>query len=115
MVERENLSDRIEIDSAGTAAYHVGEAPDPRACEAALRRGVDLSALRGRQAERVHVGDQREQRRHLLRLPQAVISDMARRFSKITGAVVEPILRARSCRSNHWKRRPRGSQSSKRK
>jgi protein-tyrosine phosphatase len=51
LVERENLSDRIEIDSAGTAAYHVGEAPDPRACEAALRRGVDLSALRGRQAK----------------------------------------------------------------
>ncbi len=30
MVEKEKLSDRIEIDSAGTIGYHVGESPDPR-------------------------------------------------------------------------------------
>jgi protein-tyrosine phosphatase len=48
IVERE-LPDRyIEIDSAGTHAYHVGEAPDPRAQRAAERRGFDLSALRAR-------------------------------------------------------------------
>jgi protein-tyrosine phosphatase len=38
----------IEIDSAGTHAYHIGEAPDPRARRAAERRGVDLSGLRAR-------------------------------------------------------------------
>lgn len=38
----------FEIDSAGTHDYHVGAPPDPRAQEAALRRGVDLSALRAR-------------------------------------------------------------------
>ena len=39
----------IEIDSAGTHAYHVGEPPDPRAIEAAMRRGIDLTDLRARQ------------------------------------------------------------------
>jgi len=39
----------IEIDSAGTHDYHVGEAPDARAIAAAARRGIDLRALRARQ------------------------------------------------------------------
>ncbi len=30
MVDKEKLSDRIEIDSAGTIGYHAGETPDPR-------------------------------------------------------------------------------------
>jgi protein-tyrosine phosphatase len=45
-----NLTDMIEIDSAGTHAYHVGEAPDPRAQKTALKRGIDLSSLRARRA-----------------------------------------------------------------
>ena len=31
----------IEIDSAGTHGFHDGAPPDPRACRAAERRGVD--------------------------------------------------------------------------
>jgi low molecular weight protein-tyrosine phosphatase len=38
----------IEIDSAGTHDYHVGQAPDRRAQEAARRRGIDLSRQRAR-------------------------------------------------------------------
>jgi protein-tyrosine phosphatase len=38
----------VEIDSAGTHAYHVGEPPDDRAIAAARRRGVGMSALRAR-------------------------------------------------------------------
>jgi protein-tyrosine phosphatase len=41
----------LEIDSAGTAGYHVGEPPDPRTRAAAARRGYDLSALRARVVE----------------------------------------------------------------
>lgn len=48
VVARELPDHRIEIDSAGTHAYHLGEAPDPRARRAAERRGFDLSALRAR-------------------------------------------------------------------
>ncbi len=47
-VHKNKLSHRFEIDSAGTHAYHVGEPPDRRSQAAALRRGVDLSALRAR-------------------------------------------------------------------
>ena len=43
-----NLADVIEIDSAGTHAYHVGEQPDSRSQKTALRRGVDLSSQRAR-------------------------------------------------------------------
>lgn len=50
LVREAGLEDRIEIDSAGTHAYHVGEPPDARAQEAARRRGIDISGLRGRRA-----------------------------------------------------------------
>jgi protein-tyrosine phosphatase len=39
----------LEFDSAGTASYHIGDAPDPRTQRAAMRRGYDLSGLRARQ------------------------------------------------------------------
>lgn len=39
----------LEIDSAGTHDYHVGEAPDSRAVAAAARRGIDLRSLRARE------------------------------------------------------------------
>jgi len=38
----------LEVDSAGTAGYHVGEPPDPRTRQAAARRGYDLTGLRAR-------------------------------------------------------------------
>jgi len=41
----------VEIDSAGTHDYHVGEAPDRRAIAAAARRGIDLSPLRARSVD----------------------------------------------------------------
>ena len=41
----------IEVDSAGTADYHVGEPPDRRTVAAARRRGYDLAALRARQVQ----------------------------------------------------------------
>lgn len=51
MIDDQSLGHLIEVDSAGTHAYHVGEAPDPRAQEAAWRRGVDLSPLRARKVK----------------------------------------------------------------
>ena len=41
----------IEVDSAGTAGYHIGEPPDARTREAASRRGYDMSPLRARIVE----------------------------------------------------------------
>jgi protein-tyrosine phosphatase len=48
MVERVGLGDRIATDSCGTHDYHVGDPPDPRACDHASRRGYDISDLRAR-------------------------------------------------------------------
>jgi low molecular weight protein-tyrosine phosphatase len=51
-VEQAGLSEQIHIDSAGTHNYHIGEAPDRRAQQAARQRGYDMGALRGRQVGR---------------------------------------------------------------
>ncbi len=47
-VENASLESSIEIDSAGTHAYHIGSPPDPRAQSAAKKRDIDLSPLRAR-------------------------------------------------------------------
>ena len=39
----------VDVDSAGTHDYHIGEPPDRRAIAHAKRRGIDLSTLRARQ------------------------------------------------------------------
>lgn len=41
-------SERIQVDSAGTHAYHAGEPPDRRAQMEAAQRGIDLSRQRAR-------------------------------------------------------------------
>ncbi|MCK9564319.1 MAG: low molecular weight phosphotyrosine protein phosphatase, partial [Bacteroidales bacterium] len=52
LVRDAGLADRIGVDSAGTGDWHVGHAPDPRSSQAALGKGVDISALRARQVSR---------------------------------------------------------------
>ncbi len=43
LVEKSSLVGKVKIDSAGTYAYHAGEAPDKRAISAAASRGIDIS------------------------------------------------------------------------
>jgi len=50
LVSERGLADKIGIDSAGTHAYHTGEAPDSRAQQSAKARGIDISKLRARKA-----------------------------------------------------------------
>ncbi len=52
LVVRAGMSAHIQVDSAGTHAYHVGEPPDERAQRSASRRGIDLSGLRARKVTR---------------------------------------------------------------
>jgi len=52
LVAEAGVAHAIVADSAGTHGYHVGEAPDPRAQEAAAKRGYDLSGLRARRVQR---------------------------------------------------------------
>lgn len=51
VVERAGLSNQIKVDSAGTSGWHEGNPADPRAMEAALKRGFDLSACTSRPVE----------------------------------------------------------------
>lgn len=53
MVEQQGLKHLIEIDSAGTHAYHIGNPPDHRAQASALKRGIDLSTLRARCVQKI--------------------------------------------------------------
>ena len=39
----------IEVDSAGTAAYHVGNLPDPRSIQVAKKYNIDITSQRARQ------------------------------------------------------------------
>ncbi len=48
LIEERGLDHLFSIDSAGTHAYHVGEAPDLRAQRAARERGVELTGIRAR-------------------------------------------------------------------
>jgi protein-tyrosine phosphatase len=47
----------VTVDSAGTGGWHVGDAPDHRAVEAAARRGFDIT---GQRARKVRVADFRD-------------------------------------------------------
>ncbi|MEX1181931.1 MAG: low molecular weight protein-tyrosine-phosphatase [Gemmatimonadota bacterium] len=42
LATRERVAARLDVDSAGTSAFHTGDSPDPRTLEVALRRGVRL-------------------------------------------------------------------------
>jgi protein-tyrosine phosphatase len=50
LVEAAGLGEQIEIDSAGTGAWHIGSAPDRRASAAAAARSVTLDG-RARRVE----------------------------------------------------------------
>ncbi len=51
-LQQAGLADLVDVDSAGTGPWHVGKPADSRASAAALQRGYDLSALRGRQVSK---------------------------------------------------------------
>ena len=54
LARERGLADRIEVASAGTHDYHVGDCPDSRTLEHAKKRGYDLSAQRAMQVAREH-------------------------------------------------------------
>ncbi len=48
LVIEHGLNNIVEVDSAGTHAYHIDKKPDARACSIAAKRGYNLSKLRAR-------------------------------------------------------------------
>lgn len=49
LVNDAGLGDVVRIDSAGTHAFHIGEAPDARAQAAARKRGYEITHCEARQ------------------------------------------------------------------
>lgn len=49
LVQDAGLGEAVRVDSAGTHAYHLGEAPDARAQAAARKRGYDIKHVEARQ------------------------------------------------------------------
>ena len=82
LVERAGRAGEFEIDSAGTGSWHVGDAPDTRAQDAARDRGIRLRGV-ARQFRRDDFGRfdtviamDRENQRVLRRMaPDAVARD----------------------------------------
>jgi protein-tyrosine phosphatase len=56
LVAERGLEDVVEVDSAGTGHWHVGDSPDQRMREAAERRGYRLTG-RARQVRSDELGD----------------------------------------------------------
>jgi low molecular weight protein-tyrosine phosphatase len=51
LVADAGLEDEIEVESAGTGDWHIGDPPDPRSVAAAAERGVELTGA-ARQVDR---------------------------------------------------------------
>jgi len=115
------LADRVQVDSAGTGDWHVGEAPDRRAIACADRHGVDIGGLRAR---RLRAGDFKRfdwtlcadeaNLRDAARLATAAQRERLSLYLPWSGrqgerAIPDPIPAARiiSNRSGRWWTRPR--------
>lgn len=85
LVAAAGLANRVTIDSAGTGAWHVGEPPDPRTCEAAAKYGYDLSDLRARKFQRSDL----VRFDIVLAMDRANLSDLER----LAGAADLPVIR----------------------
>ncbi len=77
LVKQRGYADRIDIDSAGTHAYHIGEQPDSRSQAAAMVRGIDMSSQRAR---RVETSDF-ERFDYILAMDKSNLSDLKRMAS----------------------------------
>lgn len=74
-VQAAGLSHLVRADSAGTGDYHIGELPDSRAREAALKRGYDMSNLRARQVQ----PEDFEEFHHILAMDRTNLAILKRR------------------------------------
>ena len=49
LVEKQDIAHQFVIDSAGTGAWHAGNAPDERSIAIADRHGIDIASQKARQ------------------------------------------------------------------
>jgi protein-tyrosine phosphatase len=72
LVRSQGLAQLIEVDSAGTHAYHVGELPDRRSQEVAQQRGLDLDYQRARRV----ASDDMAEFDYILAMDEANLEDL---------------------------------------
>lgn len=89
LVEKAGLSDRVRIDSCGTAGWHQGKAPDGRSQAAAASRGIDISGLRARQFQPSDLAEFD----HVLVMDQQNLVEVQRVWERTGGTRPELFLR----------------------
>ena len=89
LIAARGLEQAVEVDSAGTGDWHVGNLPDRRATEAARRRGISLSGA-ARQVTRddftsydLILAMDRQNLRDLQRLAPAGLEHKARLLAEV--------------------------------
>jgi len=78
----------VDADWAGTAAYHIGRAPDPRGIAAAARYGIDIGHYRARQIAR----EDYMRFTHIYALDETNMSDIQRRAPTGTTANIALLM-----------------------
>lgn len=74
LLAKENLASEVEVDSAGTAAYHTGEQADPRSRMFATKRGYELTSI-----ARQFVADDFESFDYILAMDEQNLTDLKSR------------------------------------
>jgi protein-tyrosine phosphatase len=78
------------IDSAGTASYHVGSPPDPRAIAVAAKNGIDIGSQSARQIER----DDFNRFTHIIALDRANLETLRSKAPRDTTAQLTMLMDA---------------------
>jgi protein-tyrosine phosphatase len=73
LVDQHGHSDRFQIDSAGTASYHIGRPPDARMIAAGTRRGLQFNSV-AQAFQKVHA----DQRNWILAMDRENLRDIMR-------------------------------------
>lgn len=77
LVRSRGLAGRIEVDSSGTASYHIGKRPDARMVAAAGRRGIELTSF-----AKAFVGGDVERRDLVIAMDGENFGDIVRKTGK---------------------------------
>ncbi len=95
-VRERGMEERFEIDSAGTASYHVGSPPDARSTRVARARGIELNGCaRQLTPQDLHRFD------YVIAMDGENLGDVQRLHSRAGGS-------ARVHRLREWDPRPNG-------
>ena len=90
---------RVEVDSAGTAGYHVGNPPDPRSVEVGLKYQIDIRSQRCRkfrktdfhQFDHIFVMDRENYRDVCALAPEPKMTQKVSLLLEITGSGVDEV------------------------